>query len=78
MSCGRALVCAVAASDGSQDGTGAQMLGTRDSGRTWTTIEIPLSGSSWPSAVACTPYQFSCLASDSGPYGFSRILAGDA
>ncbi len=78
VSCGRATVCVVGGSDGSQDGTGALLLGTTDRGRTWTTIDIPPSGSSWPSAVACTPYQFACLASDYGPYGYARILAGEA
>ena len=78
VSCGRATVCAVTGSDGSQDGTGALLLGTTNRGKTWDTIDIPPSGSSWPSAVACTPYLFSCLASDYGPYGYARILAGDA
>ena len=74
VSCGTPRSCAVSGSDGSQDGQGAQMMGTTNAGGVWTTYEIPWAGASWPTAVACAGT--ACLASDYSSNELPRILAG--
>ncbi len=75
VTCGSPSACVVTGFDYSQDGEGPVIVGTTNTGRTWTVFPVP-ARKQQPTDVACAGAR--CIASDTSVAGNPLILAGRA